>query len=871
MKKILTIVFLLAGLSLPLYAAHIKGGEIVYTYIGVGSTPNTSEYLVSLKLYIDCGATSPGQLDSEVPLTVFDAGNNSFMSTHIAAMNSEIFLRFDPATNPCIGNPPMDVCYRVRTYSVRMILPNTENGHIIAYQRCCRIIDIRNLQAPSNSYGATYYAQIPGTSVMTDAYKNSSPRFVTNDAAAICSGSAFTFNFAAEDEDSQDSIVYALCNGFIGASQSLPNPTVASSPPYTPLNYSPGYAGGQPLGPSARINPQTGIVTGIAPTQLGQYVISACAYEYRQGKLINVHRKDIHVAVSDCVPLKAFLKPDYSFCDDFNVTFRNETINPPGSEYTWDFGDGTPPAVTSNDYGFVQHQYQDTGTYIVKLKVVLAGQCIDSTTTRARVYPGFFPGFSAVGSCKFTPFRFTDTTKTRYGQVAAWRWNFGDLSSEADTSVARNPNWLYSNLGLQRVEFIVQSNKGCIDTVYKEVEVRDVPLMTLAFRDTLICSIDSLRLSVAGSGIFQWAPSTNIVGSNTANPTVFPKTTTTYKVTLNENGCVNTDSVRVNVVDFVTLDAGNDMMICATDSIQLRPQTNGLRYNWTPTETMSDASSKEPWVAPATTTTYTLESMIGKCSARDQVTIRTVPYPLANAGADTVVCFQDTATINAQIVGSRFSWTNTNSLSNASILNPRAFPSNTTTYLLTVYDTIGCPKPGFDEVTVTVREQINAYAGNDTAIVIGQPLRMSGFGAELFEWQPAELLDRNDISNPVALLDNNATFTMRAFTEEGCFSMDTVSVLVFKTDPDIFVPNAFAPLGRNNVLKPIAPGITTLHYFRIYNRWGQMVFSSAKVGEGWDGYFAGKMQDSGTYVWMVSGTDFTGKTISKKGSSVLIR
>lgn len=871
MKKILTIIFLIAGFSLPLYAAHIKGGEIVYTYIGPGTVPNSSEYQVSLKLYIDCGATSPGQLDTEVSLSVFNAATNGYVSSYVAAMSSETFLRFDPSTNPCIGNPPMDVCYRVRTYSIRITLNNNEAGYIISYQRCCRIIDIRNLSAPSNSYGATYFCQIPGSNVITDAYKNNSPHFITNDAAAICSGSAFTFNFGAQDDDASDSLVYALCNGYIGASQSLPNPTVASTPPYTALTYSAGYSGTNPLGPSVKIDRNTGIVTGIAPTMLGQYVISACAYEYRQGKLINIHRKDIHVAVSDCVPLNAFLKPDYSFCDDFNVTFRNETINPPGSVYTWEFGDGSAPVTTESDYGFVQHQYNDTGTYTVRLKVVLAGQCIDSTTTRARVYPGFFPGFTSLGSCKFTPFQFNDTTKSRYGRVSSWRWSFGDVSVENDTSLLKSPTWLYNNLGIQRVELIVQSDKGCIDTVYKEVEVRDIPLMSLAFNDTLICSIDSLRLNVSGNGIFQWSPQTNMIGANTANPLVFPKTTTRYKVTLNENGCINSDSVLVNVVDFVSLNAGPDQTICATDTTLLSPQTNGLRFSWTPSETIIDPALKNAQVFPAATTQYIIESSIGKCTARDAITVRTVPYPFVNAGADTIICFQDTARLNAQIIASRFSWNPANTLSNSSVLNPLAYPAGSTTYILTAYDTLGCPKPGMDDVTVTVMPEINAFAGNDTAIVIGQPLRLMGQGAELFEWQPAFPLDRNDVGNPTAMLDNDITFILKAYTENGCFSLDTMKVLVFKSAPDIFVPNAFAPLGRNNILKPVAPGITTLHYFRVFNRYGQLMFTTSRTGEGWDGKYEGKTQDSGTYVWMVSGTDFTGKLITKKGTCVLIR
>ena len=115
------------------------------------------------------------------------------------------------------------------------------------------------------------------------------------------------------------------------------------------------------------------------------------------------------------------------------------------------------------------------------------------------------------------------------------------------------------------------------------------------------------------------------------------------------------------------------------------------------------------------------------------------------------------------------------------------------------------------------------------------------------------------------------TYVLRAYTPEGCFALDTMSVRVFKTGPDIFVPNAFAPDGRNRILRPEAPGIATLDYFRVFNRWGQLVFQTSQIGKGWDGTVSGKVQDTGTYVWMVSGTDFTGKKVVKKGTATLIR
>lgn len=812
-----------------------------------------------------------GQLDNTVPITVFTrATNRQYGSIVTAGLDNDQTIRFDPASNPCISNPPVDVCYRIRTYSISITLPDDPDGYVISYQRCCRIENIINLAGASGNVGATYFAEIPGTDIYPDAYKNSSPRFTTNDAVAVCGLSSFTVDYSVLEPDG-DSIMYSFCSGYIGASQSNPTPSQSSAPSYRDLSYQFPYGGSDPFGPKASINPKTGLVTGVAPAEIGQYVITVCAYEYRKGTLINIHRKDIHVKVSDCIPLQALLKPDYSYCDDFLVSFKNEQLNPPGSIYIWQFGDNTKMDTSADLEGRVQHRYVDTGTYKVSLKVILAGQCVDSTTTLAKVYPGFYPAFTSFGTCQLTPIQFFDATTTRYGKVSTWSWDFADQTSSADTSHAQNPGWRYGSTGFKKVQLIVESDKGCIDTAFNDIEVRDKPPITLPFKDTLICSIDTLQLKAIGNGIFSWATNPTIINTNSATPLVFPKTTTTYQVTLDENGCINTDFVKVRVVDFVTLDAGPDSTICLTDTIQLRPVTDGLQFSWTPASSLNNASLKNPLAVPTGTTTYQLRSSIGKCSTTDDITLRTVPYPFVNTGKDTVVCFEDTAQLKASILASRFTWSPVNTLNSGSILNPIAFPKRTTTYTLIAYDTLGCPKPGIDQVVVTVRPKINAFAGNDTAIVVSQPLQLTGSGAEFFEWTPSSGLSNSTVSSPIALIDDYTVYAMKTFTVEGCFAIDTIQIKVFKTKPEIFVPNAFAPNGKNKILRPVPVGISKLDYFRVYNRWGQLVFQTTEAGRGWDGTLSGKLQDGGVYVWMVQGKDYTGKTVTKKGTAVLLR
>lgn len=878
MKRICFIVLLMWGFTLPLSAAHIRGGELSYKYLGPGAGPNTSSYELTLKLYIDCGQNDQGQLDNEAFLTVFSKPQNLQVLGRFAPMIKDEFIRYDPTSNPCITNPPRDVCYRLRFYQIIIELPNTVDGYTIAFQRCCRIEGIQNIAPPSNDYGATYQCEIPGTKAVADAYNNSSPVINANDAVAVCMGSGFTFDFSSVDADG-DSLVYQFCDAYAGGGASngdgcftCPLPIPGAPPPYKALAYSSGYSGTQPMG-DVQIDRATGKMTGLAPSKIGQYVVTVCILEYRRGSLINTHRKDIHIKVSDCMPLRALLNPDYSYCDDFLVTFRNLQMNPSGSVYTWDFGDGSPIVTSTVPDGSIQHQYADTGTYRVKLSVSLNGQCMDETFTNAKVYPGFYPGFVFNGSCLYTPFEFTDTTKSRYGSPSVWKWEFGDEQSETDTSVLRAPKWLYHSLGFKTVKLTVGSDKGCIDTVSEVVEVTELPDLTLPFRDTLICSIDSLQLQAIGDGTFEWTPSYNIINASTANPTVFPKLTTTYKVKMTENLCVAEDEVRVKVVDRVTLNAGADTTICATDTIQLAPTGDGLKFRWTATPNVyiDDPTLRNARTSTASNTTYHVVANIGSCVAEDELAVNTVPYPLVEAGEDAVICYDDTTRLNGYTNGSSFRWDPIFSLDNAMSLTPNAFPLQTRTYTLFGFDTLGCPKPGIDRVTITVRPQIKANAGADTSVVIGQPLQLKGSGSDLFSWSPENGLSSTSIPDPVAILNRNMTYVLKTYTADGCFALDTMNVTVFQTAPDIFVPNAFIPGGRNAELKPKAVGISTLDYFRVFNRWGQVVFHTSEINKGWDGRVNGVIQSNGTYVWMISGTDYTGKRVQKRGTAILIR
>ena len=239
------------------------------------------------------------------------------------------------------------------------------------------------------------------------------------------------------------------------------------------------------------------------------------------------------------------------------------------------------------------------------------------------------------------------------------------------------------------------------------------------------------------------------------------------------------------------------------------------------------------------------------------------------------ICFGTRFQLTGVVTGSVFSWKPTASLINENTLTPIAGPTKTTTYILTATDTVGCPKPKSDTIVVTVIPPIIAYAGKDTVVVPNQPLQLIATGGTGYAWTPTTGLNDPTIANPIAILDNtidSITYTVRV-SDGACVSTDQVVVRVVKTGPDILVPSGFTPNGdgKNDVIRPVLLGISKLNFFSIYNRWGQLVFTTSEVNKGWDGNFGGTAQPSGTYVYQAQGVDYLGNSVFRKGTVVLIR
>lgn len=867
----------------PLHATHIAGGELFYEYVGTGSAANTEKYKITMRLFRECSSVGAALNGEDVTIGIYSTATLTLKNT-VTLIQQFVapppFIQNTPGINPCLTGNPV-ACYQIGTYSNTIDLDITTDGYTLSWIRYTRTSLVNAFSSPTTT-GATFTTQIPGSNQLSAGH-NSSPQFLITDTSIVCRSSAFSLNFSAIDADN-DSLAYKFEPAYDGP---VPlDPSLSPNPPPPPIlkivqmNYLGSYSGFSPLGIAVNINSKTGIVSGIAPP-VGKYVICVVAEEWRNGILLNKHRKDFIFTIADCSITAAALNPTYITCDGYTMSFQNESTSAP-TNYFWNFGDVNNTTKDTSTTPLPTYTYKAAGDFTLKLKVKTSGGCEDSATALVKVYPGFTPNLNITGSCFLNPYQFVDKTTTAYGYVDTVKWDFGVPLLTTDTASGSPVNFTYFTSGTYAIKMHVTNSKGCRKDTIVNLIVPDKPFIQLPFKDTLICSIDTLQLfATASSGVYTWSSTnTNISSKNILSPYVFPKDTATYILTVSNNGCINSDTIKVNVLPYISVKAGADTSICSSDIIQLHPTSEALSYQWITSTGILINNIKNPLIQPLSNTKYFVTANLGKCQAKDSVFVKVAPYPFAKAFPDTTICFGNRVQLSSNIIGSQFSWQPTNNLYKANTAFPLAGPVKTTSYILSVSDTLGCPKISNDTIVIKVIPPISVNAGPDTSVVINQPLQLNVLlndtSVHSFIWFPITGLNNATIANPIAMVGagfDSIKYSIKAFNNFGCFGEDFITVHIFQNKPDILVPSAFTPNGdgKNDIIKPIVIGISTLDYFRIFNRWGQLIFSTSEINKGWDGTLSGTPQQSGTYVYMAQGKDYLGNLIFKKGTIVLIR
>lgn len=175
-------------------------------------------------------------------------------------------------------------------------------------------------------------------------------------------------------------------------------------------------------------------------------------------------------------------------------------------------------------------------------------------------------------------------------------------------------------------------------------------------------------------------------------------------------------------------------------------------------------------------------------------------------------------------------------------------------------------------ITINVLPAVLASAGNDIIVESNHPFHLYGTGGVIYDWSPSVPLNNAHLQSPTAILSENTTFYLMVKDAAGCSAFDSINIKVVD-GPAIYLPTAFSPNndGLNDVFGGKAFGIESLYYFRIYNRYGELLFQTTDVAKGWDGTFKGIKQVAGNYTWLLRAQTRTGKMLNMKGNVLLLR
>jgi gliding motility-associated-like protein len=194
---------------------------------------------------------------------------------------------------------------------------------------------------------------------------------------------------------------------------------------------------------------------------------------------------------------------------------------------------------------------------------------------------------------------------------------------------------------------------------------------------------------------------------------------------------------------------------------------------------------------------------------------------------------------------------------------------------LTVTDTVGNVYSKTHTITIKELRLDFANAGSDQVVCGKDPIKLQATGGETYLWSPCSKLSNCNISNPTVDPGTNEIYIVTVTDKDGCTDSDTVSVRYIDPAFELNIPNAFTPNndGINDQFRPLMslPGDTNAEW-KLFNRFGNLMFSANNNKDGWDGNYNGQPQPPGNYIYMINlKTGDSCPARQYKGTVLLIR
>lgn len=374
----------------------------------------------------------------------------------------------------------------------------------------------------------------------------------------------------------------------------------------------------------------------------------------------------------------------------------------------------------------------------------------------------------------------------------------------------------------------------------------------------------------------------NLLGNQatiTLTPPPPPGTMIAVEVTPYEGyGCKDTLTARLIDTLKLKATAGPDVISCNKDPVLIGDRSKqGVVYNWVPATDLNDPTRSNPRASPTNTTTYvlTVRSTGGGCVNSDTVVVKASPIDtsmLLIGKPAFCVGNGDSTTLVVQPTESIQWYRNDVPITGASQVRLPVY--KTGTYFAKLFNYLGCSlDTKIQPIDIAVPKPGITYPLQYALIDKPTKLQARSFGSSVL-WNPSVYLDEPTSTVPIFTANSELIqqYTIEIRTNEECLTVDTQFVKTIK-EVKVYIPTAFTPNndGLNDFLKPLMFGIKELQYFRIYNRWGQLIYDLKSNSRGWDGTLNGSAQQPGVYVWMMLAIGIDEKPHTQKGTVLLMR
>lgn len=547
--------------------------------------------------------------------------------------------------------------------------------------------------------------------------------------------------------------------------------------------------------------------------------------------------------------------PDATICLPDSVFFSNNSQN--GTQYFWDFGDGT----TSNEFE-PNHYYPNTGTYEVMLIVTDETGCAIADTAYLEVEILNFTGGDVVEPGIVCP---GESYQLEASGGSIYNWTPEEF---LDDPTSATPIATID----ETTEFTVSISNGCGAEVL-QVTLEMAEIGSSITDDMEICKGDTVQLNATGGGTYLWegGNSNAYIGSNEgASIWVAPENSTNFTVdVISPEGCIMNEDVYVEVYqDIPSSILADTLHICQNDEVEVTVVSDALTYLWYPDIDIS-ATDVPTIIASNMESRWYYVDLSNPCGINTDSVFVEVVNTFPEAGNDTIVCPKDTVNLWAD-GGISYTWSPAYNVSHPNQGETVAYPNNPTVYTVIIIDEFGCVDSAtvtvdhFPEATVFSSPDYYGYSGDEVNLLATG----NSPGGE-YTWFPEDGLSCATCQNPTASPTYSTTYFVVFTDENGCKSTADVNI---NFEALFYVPNTFTPDGNefNNMFFAVGGNITEFEMM-IFNRWGELIFESHDISQGWDGTYGDKICQDGTYVWKIKYKDLEGKDGEMVGHVNLLR